>query len=505
MDVGVIGGGASAVCLLDALAQSDGVSGSITIFEPGDELWRGRPFECDVDALRVNAPPDEMSVRFGDPEHFQRWLAARDLLVESADSDQDPFCGMRFVPRARFGEYLEQSAHAALLSLLEQGWQLDVVRDRVDSVLPDAHGLVLKTAGGRRLAVDSAVLCVGGGRPADSYALRGLPGYLPDPYPVSCNLDVVDADADVDVLGCGLTGVDVVLALAAGGHRARIRLLSRSGILPGVRQRPLAHELHHFTAERFRTVAARGGTLTVQSLIRIMQDELREVGEDLTQISAELVAMAAESPAERLRRNLAEVDSDSKALRIVQRAVPETGPDVWPLLPAAEKDELLGSHYREIMSLCCPMSPSSAATLLALIDRGQLEILSGIESIDPREGNGFVVTTAGGQHESDVMINGINPATNKISPKAESLIASLVAAQLAERHPRGGLHVERETSRLTLGGKPDPRLYALGDLAAGSLFFTFGIPSLVDRAQDIACALLSDVSMVRGDSALQTV
>ncbi|MGH3865020.1 MAG: hypothetical protein ACRDQ4_02590 [Pseudonocardiaceae bacterium] len=34
-------------------------------------------------------------------------------------------------------------------------------------------------------------------------------------------------------------------------------------------------------------------------------------------------------------------------------------------------------------------------------------------------------------------------------------------------------------------GVADQRLYALGDLASGSLFFTFDLPSLVDRAYDI--------------------
>lgn len=36
---------------------------------------------------------------------------------------------------------------------------------------------------------------------------------------------------------------------------------------------------------------------------------------------------------------------------------------------------------------------------------------------------------------------------------------------------------------------PQDQLYALGDPGAGSLFFTFGIESLVDRAVDIARSL----------------
>jgi hypothetical protein len=51
------------------------------------------------------------------------------------------------------------------------------------------------------------------------------------------------------------------------------------------------------------------------------------------------------------------------------------------------------------------------------------------------------------------------------------------------------------------GGRTDPRLYALGDLAGGSLFFTFGMPSLVDRARDIV-EDLQHSDQVRGSSLL---
>ena len=71
----------------------------------------------------------------------------------------------------------------------------------------------------------------------------------------------------------------------------------------------------------------------------------------------------------------------------------------------------------------------------------------------------------------------------------------MVSAGVASRHPRGGVHVERATSRLTVNGKAHPRFYALGDLAAGSLFFTFGMPSLVDRAYDIAGSILDHAAM----------
>jgi uncharacterized NAD(P)/FAD-binding protein YdhS len=493
IEIGVVGGGAAAVCLLDALAQADSAPGGITVFEPSTHLWRGRPYQPDMATVRVNIPPNGMSVRFGDTDHFQRFLATRDRTAGSAHADyEDPFCGVRFVPRAVFGDYLEQSARAALTRLRERGWRIDLVRERVDSAVPEMNRVTLQTTRGQRVTVDYTVLCVGAGGPTDAYFLAGSPGFIGDPYPLAHQLLSIDAERAVGVIGSGLTAVDVVLGLAARGHQGRIRLLSRSGVLPMVRQRPVPYALQHFTPEKFRAIAARNETVRLDQVIAMMRAELAAAGEDLGSVVSEIAAIGREDPVRLLRRHLAEVDSPSLALRILQRAVPATGPDVWPLLSEHEKAQVQRSHYRTVMSLCCPMPPSSAAKLLELIDSGQLEITPGIQHITAATGGGFTITANDREHTADYVINALNVPARRIAPKAQSLIDSLVAAGVVNRHPRGGVHVARATSQLITHGTADPRLYALGDLASGSLFFTFGLPWLVDRAYDIVGAVLND-------------
>lgn len=508
MEIGVVGGGASAVCLLDALAETDAAPGGVTVFEAAAHLWRGRPYQSDLPTVRVNIPPDGMSVRFGDKGHFRRWLIERDLAFGSEADFEDPFSGMRFVPRAVFGRYLEQSALEALVRLQERGWRVRVVREGVKSATPAGRRIVLGTDGGRQFTVDRAVLCVGRGAPEDFYSLSGSPGFISDPYPLARSLDSIDPSDEVGVIGSGLTGVDVVVSLAARGHRGGIRMLSRSGVLPLVRQKASPYTLQHFTPERFRAAAAEGRVMTLDDLVDVMRAEFEAAGEDLGSVAEEIAAFQDGDPVTSLRRHLAAVGSPSRALRILQQAVPATGPDVWPLLPESEKSRLLTTHYRTVMSLCCPMPPASAATLLELVDSGQLEIVSGVRHIAPTADGRFVVHTAGGgpSYQADTLVNAVNTSAQGIPRKARPLIASLTGAGLAERHPRGGLRVERATSRLVVKGKPEPRLYALGDLAAGSLFFTFGLPSIVDRAHDIAGAVTGGPGAVTSltDDALQS-
>lgn len=507
LGIGVVGGGASAVCLLDELAESDAAPGSVTVFEPASRLWRGRPYQSDLPSVRVNIPPDGMSIRFGDKEHFSRWLIERDLAFGSEESYEDPISGMRFVPRALFGRYLEQSALEALVRLRERGWRVRVLREQVAAAAPAPGGITLRTDRGQRITVNCAVLCVGRDSPEDEYALAGTPGFVPDPYPLARSLDGIDPEDRVGVIGSGLTGTDVVLSLAARGHRGGMRLLSRSGVLPLVRQKASPYTLRHFTPERFREAAAEGAVVTLDDLVETMEAEFEEAGEDIGAVVAEIAAFR-DDPVTRLRRHLAAVDSPGKALRIIQHAVPATGPDVWPLLPERDKEYLLAAHYRTVMSLCCPMPPASAAALLGLIDSGQLEIVPGVQRIEPASGGGFTVHTAGEHtHRTDVLVNALSTSRRGIPAQAVPLVTSLTGAGLAERHPRGGVRVERATSRLVVDGRVETRLYALGDLAAGSLFFTFGLPSIVDRAHDIVAAITGHAGAARStliDDALQT-
>jgi uncharacterized NAD(P)/FAD-binding protein YdhS len=493
IELAVVGGGASAVCLLDALAQADRVPDGITVFEPAPALWRGRPFRRDLPSVRVNAPAEEMSVRAGDTGHFQRWLAG----AGPGSAPADPYCGVPFVARGVYGDYLEEAANAALLRLYGRGCRIGLVRAPVTAAGPVAGGIELCTEPGDRCTVDQLVLCVGGGPPADGYGLAGRPGFVAEPYPAADRLAEIDPTAEVGVLGCGLTGVDVVLALAARGHHGLIRMLSRSGVLPGVRQRPVPYTLRHFTAARFRRRVRAGHPLALPELVELMRVELRAAGEDLGPIAEELAALTDEPPLVRLRRNLGEVDSPGLALRILQRAVPDTGPDVWPYLAEPDRVAILARYYRALMSLCCPMPPASAAALLALAETGQLEIVSGVRAVRPGAAGGFVVTGSGPDRTVNVVVNAVNSADHRIPPGAAALVDSLVAAGLGQRHPRGGLCVDRATSRLTVAGVPDARVSALGDLTAGSLLFTFGVPSLVDRAEDIANTFVHSGSFSR--------
>ncbi|ULR55561.1 FAD/NAD(P)-binding protein [Streptomyces deccanensis] len=490
ISIAVVGGGASAVCLVDALAQAQSPAGSITVFEPSPNLWRGRAYQVDIATVKVNAPPEDMSVRVGDLGHFRRWLEKRERVVDDIDS-VDPYSGARFAPRTVYGEYLEQSAYSALGELRRKGWRVDLVGAAVTAARRTDDQVRLSTSNGSAGAFDYVVLCVGGDGPKDAYGLSSAPGFIADPYPMSHHLREIGTREDVAVIGSGLTAVDIILALAAQGHQGRITLLSRGGVLPGVRQRPVTFEPRHLTKERMRALARSGREMTLGEFAEIVAAELRDAGADVGAAHAEITDLDKEAPADRLRRQFAAVDSPDPGLRILQHAVPDIGPDVWPQLREEDRAELLRSHYRTIMSLCCPMPPASASVLLELEEAGQLSIRSGLRKVAERSGGGFEMLTADAPPiVAHKVINAVNASEGRVPTGALPLVTTLTRAGAASLHPHGGLHLARPTSRLITGDVEDPRLYGLGTIGAGSLFFTFGLPSLVDRAEDIVAAIL---------------
>ncbi|GAA5176599.1 FAD/NAD(P)-binding domain-containing protein [Pseudonocardia eucalypti] len=469
MDLATIGGGSAAVSLLDALAASPGKTGTVTVFEPSPHLWRGRPYGPDLEAVLVNAPPGIMSIRSRDFGHYAAWLGER------AADHLDPLMGEPLVPRALYGEYLVDTAEKALAALAEQGWLVRVAAARVTEVARSGAHLALRTDDAHEHHAGHVALCVGGGTPPDVYGLGGTPGFIADPYPLSDTLNRVPADGHVAVIGSGLTAVDIVAALAARGHSGRITLLSRSGVLPHVWQRPNGRQPRHVTAENVSGMHKARGNVTLDDLAGLLRRELADAGEDFDELLTDLRATATDDPVQRFRRQFAAVDDPRIGRRVVQQTAHSVGPFAWPLLPAADR-AWLRHHSRTVTSVASPMIPRNAAVLIRLLDSGQLTLASGVDTIEPVN-RGFRVHDNRGEHRAEIVFNAVNPPPRTIPAAAQDLARSLVDAGLATAHPAGGLV------------PADPRVHVVGDLGGGRSFITSSIPGVAAQAALTAKAL----------------
>ncbi|WP_243740498.1 FAD/NAD(P)-binding protein [Streptomyces sp. 8K308] len=486
-EIGIVGAGAATVGLLDTLARANAAPGGITVFDGSPAPWRGRAYQPDMPAARVNAPPVIMSIRAGDPGHYSRWLHDRgEREIIDLAAYQDPGLGQPLVPRAVYGEYLGHTARAAIDRLRQDGWRVSVVNSRVTGFSRDAA--VLHTEHGGRHRVDRAVLCVGGGRPHDHYGLDGAPGFVLEPYPLARTLAGIPASAHVAVIGSGLTAVDIVAGLVAGGHTGPISLLSRHGMLPWVQQRPVELRPRHLTPSR---IAALAPELSFARLVSLMRQELAELGQDFDSFASEVTE--TRHTAEWLRRQLDAVDSPHLGRRLLTLAIRTAGPAAWRSLPRDERTMLLRRHFRTINGLSSPMVPLNAHLLLRLFDSGQLRTRPGLVKIEPAEGKGFRVLDTS-RWTADLVINAVNPPAYATPQEAGPLVSSLLAEGAAEACGTGGLSNEPGSGRLTVAGRPDPVWHVLGNLAGDTLFIATNPPGLAAESERVARSLLAPIA-----------
>jgi uncharacterized NAD(P)/FAD-binding protein YdhS len=485
MKVAVIGGGPAGVAFLDSLVQSEVWAGEpldITIFEPA-RLARGRAYRKDLDCALVNRQAGYMSVREGDRGHFLRWLreapvgrSLDDVAVES------------FVSRRVFGDYLVAHLASCRARAERLGWRVVVRPEPVLDVAPAGGGALVRTAGGAE-RFDHAVLCMGTGEPADPYRLTGAPGFHPDPYPLATVLPQAVGRGHVVVLGTGLSAVDVVLGLLTLGHEGPITLVSRRGVLPGVRTPQRDHELRHLTVEAVDRLVLCDGRLRLSELWRLFQQEVRAAGADPV---AELAWLGPGVPAHDHLRHQLDIIDDNPMQAVMMAALHRVKLRAWRALAERSQRFLVASHNTRLKAVYNPMPPRSARTLLGAMESGRLAVSSSVIDVGARSSGGFEVSVAGGARvpHADVVIGTTRQGLATASGTARPLLEAMTASGSAVPHPLGGVRVRPGTGELlSAAGRPQPSLRAVGELTSGEVYYAGSLFAVVHAAAAVARAL----------------
>jgi uncharacterized NAD(P)/FAD-binding protein YdhS len=294
----------------------------------------------------------------------------------------------------------------------------------------------------------AAVLALGN-FPSAELSIPASDAYRSSPWEPGA-LDGVPPDADVLLLGTGLTMVDAALALDRRGHTGTLHALSRHGLLPQVQGDAQATPL---------PIGATG----VRGLLRALR-------------------LAA--------RRDAEWRSAVDGLRPVTQRI-------WMRLSDGEKRRFL-RHLRPFWDVhrhrMAPMVAEQIARLRAL---GRLRVHAGtlrsIATIGP-------ITIAryrprGERVERELRVARIVNCTGPAMYMADMrhpLIASLLESGLVRADSLGmGLSADRDGA---LNGNAPGRLFTLGNLRRGELWETTAIPELRSQAEAIASRLLRELT-----------
>lgn len=221
-DVAVVGGGFSGLMTLVHLCRLL-PGGRFALIERRPRPAPGVAYgACDAAHL-LNVPAGRMGAFAEEPGGFHAWLSRA---IPGAHGPDD------FVPRALFGRYLREVVDAELGAARGR---VSMVRDAVVHLERVPFGVELVLASGRSMVARAAVLAPGLPPARTPWAKvdHGAPreALCVDPWEPG-SFAVEPRDAEVLVLGSGLTAIDIVQGLRRAGHRGKIHLLSRNGRLP---------------------------------------------------------------------------------------------------------------------------------------------------------------------------------------------------------------------------------------------------------------------------------
>jgi uncharacterized NAD(P)/FAD-binding protein YdhS len=490
ISIGIVGCGTVGATMVAALAAHAPWSGGphqLVLVDRPDDRWRGRAYQRDTPHVLANGPMIGMSLHHDDPEHGVRWAQARglDVLPDAAGVH-------RFLPRPVFGDYLEDGVAEALATLRAAGWWIRTVDEPATGLERHGDRVTIRTRG-HTVRTDYVVLCPGGRPGGDLYNLAGTRGYVGSPYPLQDSLADIEEDRDVTVLGTGMTATDVVVALAARGHRGRITLASRNGLLPSVRRNAARVSLVHLTREN---LARDGGGLGLDGAVALARAEVRHAGGNFAALAQEV--RTPPPAAVRLRRQLRHAASSDIAAQVLQRAVVEAGQDLWLALSEEAKDAVTARHHAALWSFASPIPRSTGETLHRLFTEGRLVVRPCLRGVE-RARSGFTLRHgASGTAHADVLVDAITAVGRENPGPADELVRSAVATGSLAVHPRGGVRIDPGTGQvIDATGTVDERVFALGELTRGSYYFVSAVSVFTRRAAEIAESIALHKSAAR--------
>jgi len=230
MDVGkkiaIVGAGFSGTAVAAMLSRITAQPIEITLFDKTGIFGAGDAYRTPYPWHILNVRARDMSVFEDQPTHFVDWVSARQSQYPEVSSQQ--VIAEQFLPRYIYHHYLRD-----LLQQLRSNKNvtLHLVSSEVIGAEHQADKIKLTTHEQQHCYADKVVLALGNYLPMEfPFPVSGV-NTIANPWDYSA-LKHIPADADVMMVGMGLTMIDAVLTLQQQQHRGKIYAISRHGLLP---------------------------------------------------------------------------------------------------------------------------------------------------------------------------------------------------------------------------------------------------------------------------------
>lgn len=449
-ELAIIGGGAGGVvAAMQALRLATGPL-RIVMIEPRDVLAQGVAYATTHGEHVLNVPAARMSAFDDRPADFLDYVVAT---TPPGGPDRDTLAHA-FIERRRYGEYLRTRLQEAIAA---SAASLQVVQDSVSELDARDDGATLHLAAHGPLEAKGVVLAVG--NTPKPLPARGAP-QLPEGRSLAAwDFDAVKAipsDAELCIIGSGLSMVDTVLSLADNGHTGAIHVLSRHALLP------LPH--CHGPAATFDPAPMQ--SMSLRARMRFLRAAAKQAVAD---------GLPWQAAMERIRPH---------------------GQALWQSLSIADQRRFLRHVVRQWDVHRHRIAPEVHAVLQAMLDRGQLRLHRGRLDTVMNEGRRLRVTTHTRDGRTDEFdVDYVVNATG-VEMRAQTMRNPLLHDVLGKGHaqpgPHGiGLKAARDGRMVDADGTAQPRVFILGSLRIGCVWESIAIPELRGQAEMAVRELLA--------------
>lgn len=216
--IAIIGFGFSGSILLANLVKCADSADEIYIIDPALNA-RGMAYSTPYIDHLLNVRANNMTAFPDDKEHFLRWLGEH----------QPHYTPQDFVPRRIYGDYLESIWQTTQEQAVEKKITLKLVPASAVAINKHGEEFAVLTDRGDAIAAEKIVLATGNEVKPASIPIDRV---LQTPWEHGALAQAAKEQGPILLIGTGLTGVDMVLALRAEGYKGEILAYSRNGLLP---------------------------------------------------------------------------------------------------------------------------------------------------------------------------------------------------------------------------------------------------------------------------------
>ena len=444
--IAIIGGGFSGTMLAINLVKHTKTPLNIFLISKSEAIGRGVAYSTNDESHLLNVPASNMSAYPDDAGHFLKWLQANDYFPNPAN----------YYPRKIYGDYIAS--------------QFDEVKDKITVVSSAAIDLkidnedtIIDLANGEKITAQFVTLALGNFAPLTSDAQKALfqlkDQVIHNPWADLERVNNIYKEAEVLIIGTGLTMVDIALTLFNNGHQGKVTAISRHGKLPEshIKNKP-AYELE-LPKEN-----------TVRSLFRYVRNEITRA--EKNGLPWQSVFDSLRPHTSRLWQGLSRADK-KRFMRHVR---------VWW---DTRRHRISEITYEKLLSKKLDNKLFIRAARISLINplQDKFEVV-----FKPRGSKTPVVT-----RNYDYIINCVTPETN-LEQVQDPLVQNLLAKEIIRNGTlRMGLKVNNEGAVI---GKADfalPNIFALGPIQKGELWETIAVPELRVQAKNLATKIIEAI------------